>query len=179
MYEWRTIHCNPLLQPPSVPTSSTVFHQHPLFSLAAGRAGGLEEKWGEGWKQGKGFSAYLWKCNTSALESSECGNRSYAGNVSLSSARAGPEKPTTLFKEMAVRSPSAALSTSLFLCLSLTLLQRRPPLPFFLSSTRMIIIFLCAGKVYFCTCWEEGEHATEVKGARTDARIFVGHILYL
>lgn len=40
---------------------------------------------------------------------SECGSHSYAGNVSLCSARTGLEKPTTLFKEMAVRGPSAAL----------------------------------------------------------------------
>lgn len=46
---------------------------------------------------------------------SECGSRSYAGNVSLCSARTGLEKPTTLFKEMAVRGPSAALFASSFL----------------------------------------------------------------
>lgn len=60
---------------------------------------------------------------------SECGSRSYAGNASLRSARAGPEKPTTLFKEMAVRGPSAALSASPFLCLSLARLKAPPPLP--------------------------------------------------
>lgn len=86
---------------------------------------------------------------------SECGSRSYAGNASLRSARAGPEKPTTLFKEMAVRGPSAALSASPFLCLSLARLKAPPP---FLPCTRMIIIFLCGRKVYFRTCWEEGEH---------------------
>lgn len=63
---------------------------------------------------------------------SECGSRSYAGNVSLRSARAGPEKPTTLFKEMAVRGPSATLSASPFLCLSLALLKA--PLPSFYKN---------------------------------------------
>lgn len=37
----------------------------------------------------------------------ECGSRSYAGNASLCSARPRPEKPTTLFKEMAVGGPLA------------------------------------------------------------------------
>lgn len=45
----------------------------------------------------------------------ECGSRSYAGNVSLCSARTRPEKPTTLFKEMAVRGP---LANSPPLCVS-------------------------------------------------------------
>lgn len=57
-------------------------------------------------------------------EGSECGSHNYAGNVSLHSARAGPEKPTTLFKEIAVRGPSATHSASPFLCL---LLSSNPP----------------------------------------------------
>ena len=44
----------------------------------------------------------------------ECGRRSYAENVSLRSARARPEKPTTLFKEMVARGP---LANPPFLCL--------------------------------------------------------------
>lgn len=46
---------------------------------------------------------------------SECGSRSYVGNASLSFARVGPEEPTTLFKEMAVRGPSTILSLFPFL----------------------------------------------------------------
>lgn len=65
-------------------------------------------------------------------EGSECGSRSYAGNVSLSSARAGPEKPTTLFKEMAVRGPSAR-SASPCLCPSASR-SAQSPLPSFLRQ---------------------------------------------
>lgn len=53
-------------------------------------------------------------------EGSECGSHNYAGNASLHSARAGPEKTTTLFKEMAVRGPLAAPSASSFLRLLLS-----------------------------------------------------------
>lgn len=95
-------------------------------------------------------------------EGSECGNRSYAGNVSLHSARAGPEKPTTLFKEMAVRGPSAALSLPLHF--SVSRFANSPP---FLPCTRMIIIFLCGMKVYFRTCWE-GEHAHKEESVPTN-----------
>lgn len=66
----------------------------------------------------------------------ECGSQSYAGNVSLCSARTRPEKPTTLFKEMAVRGP---LANSPPLCFCL-LRSKRPFLP---CLQRMIIIFLC------------------------------------
>lgn len=49
------------------------------------------------------LAVYLW--NEVFLRA--CGRQSYAGNVSLRSARARPEKPTTLFKEMAARGPLA------------------------------------------------------------------------
>lgn len=60
--EWRTIPCYPSPQPPSLPTSSWVFHQHPLFSPAAVVTG----VWGfrgsrVGEKHGKSFAVYLWK----------------------------------------------------------------------------------------------------------------------
>lgn len=113
LYEWRTIPCDPSLWPPSSATSSHVFPQHPFFSPAAEVIG----SWTSG---GNGVGGGL---RTGQMDSclpadvytalqcwggSECGSRSYAGNVSLRSARTGPEKPTTLFKEMAVGGPSAA-----------------------------------------------------------------------
>ena len=81
--------------------------------------GGLEEA---GWEltAGQMICSLPVEAYAAALQcwgGSECGSRSYAGNVSLRSARAGPEKPTTLFKEMAVRGQSAALPASPFLCL--------------------------------------------------------------
>lgn len=143
--------------PPSLPTSSpSLSSTSPLLPCCS------SNWWLEVWrKQGGGLKAGQMICSLPveayvALQcwgGYECGSRSYAGNVSLCSARAGPEKPTTLFKEMAVRGPSTN-SLPLYFSVCLSLGSKRP----FLPCTRMIIIFLCGKKVYIHTCWEEGEH---------------------
>lgn len=88
-----------------------------------------------GWLSGRSSElgaesgAYVLQSTCVALQcwgGSDCGSQSYVGNVSLCSTRAGPEKPTTLFKEMAVRGPSA---NSLLLHFSVCLTLLKAPLP--------------------------------------------------
>lgn len=87
---------------------------------------------------------------------SECGSRSYAGNVSLCSARARPQKPTALFKEMAVRGLSA-ISLTLYFSISLSLCSKR----LFLPPTGMIIIFLCGRKFISVPAGKKGKTQRE------------------
>lgn len=93
-------------------TSCPVFHQHPLFSPPGSATGS--------WR-GRAIGSLPVEACRAPLR--ECGRRSYAGNASLRSARARAEKPTTLFKEMAVRGP---LATSPLLCSSVCSAQSAP-----------------------------------------------------
>jgi len=85
----------------------------------------------------------------------QCGSRNYAGNVNFCSARIGPEEPTTLFKEMEVRGPSATLFASLFL--SVCVLSAQSLFP---SLNKNANHFLCVRIVYIHTCWEKEKKKT-------------------
>lgn len=94
LYEW-TILCYPLLLPP-IPSHflSSLSSTSPLLPCCS------SNWWLEVWrKQGGGLKAGQIICSLpveayvtlQCWGGSECGSRSYAGNVSLCSARAGPE----------------------------------------------------------------------------------------
>lgn len=114
---------------PSLHTSFQVFHQHPLFSPAGASTGGwISGGSAAGPDQGEGgqkaaYATHILPVETYEVFLCECGSQSYAGNVSLCSARTRPEKPTTLFKEMAVRGP---LANSPPLCFSVCSAQSAP-----------------------------------------------------
>lgn len=88
LYEWRTIPCYLLVQPPSFPTSSPVFYQCSLFFPCCGAY------W---WRvQGEELSASVGELQSTCWEAyaalrlwggSECGSQSYAGNARLCFAR--------------------------------------------------------------------------------------------
>lgn len=160
LYEWRTILCYPLLQPPSLPTSSRVFHQHPLFSPAAVVTGGWRSggsRVGRGLKAGKRLAVYLWKCMyCSGVE--EALNVAVAAMLGMWASalpgldRRSPQLYLRKWQSGAHRPLTAPLCFSVSLSLGST-----PPPPPFLLCTIMVIIFLYGLfpgilKVYFHTC---------------------------
>lgn len=129
VYEWRTILSYPLLQPPPF-WLPWVFHQHPIFSSAGVVSGG--------WMSGGSRMGAKRKANDLQSTWRSICSASLLGRLWMWQSQLcwecepllcqGPEKPTTLFKEIAVRGPSATL------CLSISLSLAQLKSPFFLCK---------------------------------------------
>ncbi len=158
-YEWRTILCYPLLQPP-LPSHFLLSLSSTSPLLPCCSSNWCLEVWrkqGGGWKQSKWFAVYLWK-RTQRSGTGEALNVAVAAMLGMrASALPGLDRRSPqlyLRKWQSGAHQPLSLPLHFSVCLSL---GSKPPPPF-LPCTRMIIIFLCGRKVYFRTCWEEGEH---------------------
>lgn len=132
---------------PRPSTSSGVCAQHPVFSPAAVATWGRRSA-GTGKAGVQSWGLLPVDVVLQCQGGYECGTCSYAGNASLRSARTRPEKPTTLFKEMAVKGPISLLFR-LFIFQSLLCLKS--PLLFLIVTTqRQAVVYRWCGLSNCC-----------------------------
>ncbi len=154
--EWRAILCYPFAPSP-IPSHFllSLSSTSPLLPCCSSNWW-LEvcRKQGGGWTQDQWFAIYLRKC-TKSSSVEEALNVAVTAMLGMwASALPGLDRRSPqlyLRKWQSGAHQSLSLPLHFSVCLSL---GSKPP---FLPCTRMIIIFLCGRKVYFRTCWEEGE----------------------